>query len=291
MPEVENPTLTCAYCGKENNGSEPFCIGCGTSLERSDSRSLISIIKSLRVLDARFATFILFVNFAVSLICAVTTILVVITITKFHPIYQTTKIDHLSGNVLLAFLIENSVVATIAIIWLSVILLPKAQLKHSGASGAALSLGPFLALLKGLLLGGAIVFLAYGMSKLWVWPIYYGGKDPISQFYRTPGFSRIMNVMFGIILAPISEEIIFRGILYAGYRNSFGSVKATILVTALFISLHLPYACHTLLTMVTLITMSLAVLWFRLRYDAIGAAIAVHMGYNIAVTFLHFYRL
>jgi membrane protease YdiL (CAAX protease family) len=74
--------------------------------------------------------------------------------------------------------------------------------------------------------------------------------------------------------------MLFRGLLYGGYRRSFGPNWAAVLTTLLFF---LPHAPRSVLSAVGIAGMALMALWFRLRSAAIGPAVAAHMGYNSAM--------
>ena len=76
------------------------------------------------------------------------------------------------------------------------------------------------------------------------------------------------------------EELLFRGVLYGGYRQSLGPRKAAVLVTLIFCLLHVPEVLHLPVAMLGIAGLALTALWMRLRASAIGPAIAVHFSYN-----------
>jgi membrane protease YdiL (CAAX protease family) len=87
--------------------------------------------------------------------------------------------------------------------------------------------------------------------------------------------------VFGILAAaPLAEEPLFRGLLYGGYRRSFGPIWAAVLTTAMFCMLHSSQTFQFPPALVGIAGGALVMLWTRLRYAAIGPAIAVHFGYN-----------
>jgi membrane protease YdiL (CAAX protease family) len=95
-----------------------------------------------------------------------------------------------------------------------------------------------------------------------------------------PGLPGIVWDMVAVLLAPPVEEILFRGVLYGGYRKSFGPGWAAILTTAIFVLMHLPNIMRFPPAIVGLTALAIAALYCRLRSKAIGPAIAVHVGYN-----------
>lgn len=49
-----------------------------------------------------------------------------------------------------------------------------------------------------------------------------------------------ISVISVLIVAPISEELIFRGYIYNNFRNSIGSIPAILITSALFTLMHFP---------------------------------------------------
>jgi membrane protease YdiL (CAAX protease family) len=96
----------------------------------------------------------------------------------------------------------------------------------------------------------------------------------------TPGLSQLLWIISVLLLAPPIEELLFRGILYGGYRRSFGPVWAGVLTTSVFVICHLPEMVYFLPSIVGITGFAIAALWLRLRAAAIGPAVAAHFGYN-----------
>jgi len=109
---------------------------------------------------------------------------------------------------------------------------------------------------------------------------------PLATMAMTPGLPRILWVISLLLLAPPIEELLFRGILYGGYRKSLGHVKAAIFSTAIFSFLHIGEWIHFVPGLVGVTGMGILALGLRLRYGAIGPAIAAHFGYNAILAIL-----
>jgi membrane protease YdiL (CAAX protease family) len=97
----------------------------------------------------------------------------------------------------------------------------------------------------------------------------------------TPGVSQLVWIMLALVLAPPIEELLFRGVLYGGYRKSFGASTAAVLTTGIFVVLHLTETIHFPPATISVTGLAVAALWFRLRTAAIGPAVTVHFGYNL----------
>jgi CAAX protease family protein len=110
-----------------------------------------------------------------------------------------------------------------------------------------------------------------------------GESGPIATMAVTPGLSQWLWVAGVLVFAPLAEEPLFRGVLYAGFRNSFGAVWAAIGTTFLFVILHITEMIYFWPSAIGITGLALAALWLRLRSAAIGPAVAVHCGYNAMI--------
>jgi membrane protease YdiL (CAAX protease family) len=106
--------------------------------------------------------------------------------------------------------------------------------------------------------------------------------EPTTRMILRHGFPRICAVISCLLFAPVLEEMSFRGVLYAGYRRSFGPLGAAALTTFLFVLMHEPLYRFTSLLQLTVI--SLSAVWLRLRSKAMGPAVAQHFAFNVCVT-------
>ena len=235
-----------------------FCAGCGTALSVSGAKIESPPIpvpkRRSRVLNASSATFVLFIYLAVQFFCG------------FFA----------SG---MTMLILSATLSGLVMIFASITLIPK-YLKDASPTGAAWVLGQWSAIIKGLVIGliiGVCIQAFILISKHYV---AYKSLDPLNQMAFTPGLRQWVTVVLLVLLIPPLEEMMFRGILYGGYRKSFGPVWAAVSTTLIFVAMHYPSYIHFPSHVIGIIALALATLWCRLRWNAIGPAIAVHLGYN-----------
>lgn len=154
--------------------------------------------------------------------------------------------------------------------------LPREILSDGSPIGAAWVLGSRKRILEGLCLG-ALLGLTAAILSHYHRPL--GGPAPF-------GLARIFAA---VVLAPVVEELLFRGLLYGGYRRSFGPVWAGVLTTVIFCFGHAEkIAQNPLPATVSVVGGSLGALWFRLRSRAIGPAVATHFACNAAITLVFF---
>ena len=104
-------------------------------------------------------------------------------------------------------------------------------------------------------------------------------RMPIEELFSDP-FSVAVLAVFGVLLAPLVEELIFRGFLFSIFERSHGQVAAVVLTATIFSLLHLEqYGGHW---------QSLAVLFYvgcalgaiRAWSGRTSATTCVHATYN-----------
>jgi membrane protease YdiL (CAAX protease family) len=103
-----------------------------------------------------------------------------------------------------------------------------------------------------------------------------GRPSPI-EFFGTSTLGVILGFVVAGFVAPIAEEIVFRGVLYAQLRCAWGDIAAVLLSSALFAAIHLNAVAFIPLMFVGIV---LALL-FR-RSGSLWGSIISHGIYNIA---------
>lgn len=97
------------------------------------------------------------------------------------------------------------------------------------------------------------------------------------------GEAGLWGLAFGVVsacmLAPLAEELLYRGVLFQSFRNRLGVLPAALLSSAIFAVLHI-YDGYGLAS-VGIFGFSCALLYAAT--GSIGAAIALHMLYNTAI--------
>jgi hypothetical protein len=111
---------------------------------------------------------------------------------------------------------------------------------------------------------------------------------PIDQFFETPRQAWLLSI-FGITLAPLMEELFFRGFLYPALARPL-NVPAAILLTGLgFGAIHgdqLKYSWGPLLIIVLVGIVLTAV---RAYTGSVGSTVLMHVGYNLTLMVALFY--
>ncbi len=168
----------------------------------------------------------------------------------------------------------------IAVVWSSVGL--KFQLKDTSPTGAAWVRGSWGNIAAGLgvgVLGGVL----WAVFTSWFPHPTSEELGPLARMGVTGGFPQIAWMVVALFLAPPTEELLFRGILFGGYSKSMGALPAGVLTTFIFVALHFSELIYQPLATFAIGGLAVAALAFRIRSNAIGPAIAVHFGYNAMI--------
>lgn len=276
---MNSEMVTCSYCGQANDEQSPACKGCGLIL-RAEQREDPSFALGERelILNGRSATIIFLTYYGIQLFSGF--------VFGFLGSASAMQrgLDPME-NVQRQVPMITASGALIALFWLLFIssrLIPH-QLRNVDSTGAAWVPGRAQSIVAGLVMGvilGACFILAIAVFQNQISREKWG---PLTKMALSPGASQIFWIVLALMVAPISEELSFRGVLYGGFRKSFGPVLAAALVTFVFVALHLSEALHSMTAIIFISILSLSAIWMRLRYQAIGPPIALHFGYNAVI--------
>jgi len=115
-----------------------------------------------------------------------------------------------------------------------------------------------------------------------------GGGGLLAQAAARGGVSRLSWTVTALMLAPAGEELFFRGLLLKGFAASWGTVRASVLVTVLFLVLHLSETWHFWPATLFILLLSVAALAARLQTGSLVPSMAVHAAYNgVVVAFVY----
>lgn len=148
--------------------------------------------------------------------------------------------------------------------------------KRGGLTGLGLNRKT---LLPGLGKGLAWSAVFAGIAALLFAIVYLAGQHPLA-LVRSPlpphPAQRVLYFFVGGILAPVAEELVFRGLIF-GYLRRWGLPAAVLISTALFAAFHLPTIP---------VTQIIGGIVFALAYASTGSLmtpIVIHMLGNLAI--------
>jgi membrane protease YdiL (CAAX protease family) len=99
-------------------------------------------------------------------------------------------------------------------------------------------------------------------------------QEIISAFPRS-GAGIVLFVLVAVVMAPLFEEVVFRGFLFRGFANSWGWVWGAVVSSAIFGIAHLQ-----LDVFVPLAALGFALAWVYRRTGSLWTCIAMHAIFN-----------
>ncbi|MBU2800689.1 CPBP family intramembrane metalloprotease [Acidithiobacillus caldus] len=115
----------------------------------------------------------------------------------------------------------------------------------------------------------------------------------IFDAFHLPGWPNYVMILLTVILAPVTEEIVFRGTGLAGLRRRLSPWVAGSIVTLLFVLAHVPSKIddfHYPEALLIIAALGTALLWLRLKYRSLWPPIFLHALWNaaaVAAVLLH----
>ncbi len=128
----------------------------------------------------------------------------------------------------------------------------------------------------GCLAGGVVTALAVQIASA-----AFGTKKelPIEQFFRNRG-SVMLLMAFGIVVAPLVEETVFRGYIYPVLARGFGVPAGIIVTGVLFGLLHAQQLWGGWSQIGLIVLVGILFTYVRARTGTVLASYFFHLGYN-----------
>jgi membrane protease YdiL (CAAX protease family) len=131
----------------------------------------------------------------------------------------------------------------------------------------------------GFLLGGGVLAVVIESLSRYL-PI--PKSLPMDNFFHD-ATSAYMMAAFGITLAPLLEELFFRGLLYPLLRRWFGLVAAVVLTAIAFASIHGAQLGYAWAPVLSIFVVGVVFTVVRVRIKSVAASFLMHCGYNFAL--------
>lgn len=110
---------------------------------------------------------------------------------------------------------------------------------------------------------------------------------PIEEFFRTRTSAYAM-VLFGVLVAPLVEELFFRGFLYPALARRIGVAASVALTAAGFALLHESQLAHAWAPLLIIFTVGAVFTAMRAATRSVATTVIMHMGYNFTLFTLFF---
>jgi uncharacterized protein len=106
---------------------------------------------------------------------------------------------------------------------------------------------------------------------------------PIDSFFRTPTEAWALGIL-SITLAPLMEELFFRGFLYPVLARSLGLPSAVFLTALGFALLHGAQLMFSWGPVLVIFLVGMVLTMVRAKTDSVAAGVLIHMAYNGTIT-------
>ena len=167
-----------------------------------------------------------------------------------------------------------------AFLWLALRALGGGRLRDTSECGIAWARGGDAGLWVGVGAGAAVAAVTFEFALVWFPPEPGMPLGPMAELTSTPGPGRVYLLVIALALAPLLEELLFRGVLLAGLSSSWGRGPAAAVTTLAFVALHASELVYYWAAAFGVVALALLALWLRIRFQALGPAVAAHFTYN-----------
>ncbi len=101
--------------------------------------------------------------------------------------------------------------------------------------------------------------------------------------YFTDAASAYLMAAFGMTLAPLLEELFFRGLLYPVLRRAFRLTIAIVLTAAAFAAIHGTQLGYAWAPILSIFVVGIVFTVTRVRTNSVASSFLMHCGYNFAL--------
>ncbi len=105
---------------------------------------------------------------------------------------------------------------------------------------------------------------------------------PMDNYFKDATSAYLMAA-FGVTLAPLLEEIFFRGVLYPVLKRSFGLPLGVLLTALAFAAIHGAQLGYAWAPVLSIFVVGVVFTLVRVRKDSVAASFLMHCGYNFSL--------
>ena len=102
---------------------------------------------------------------------------------------------------------------------------------------------------------------------------------PLDEFFKTARDAYILSA-FGILVAPLFEELLFRGFLYPVLARRFGMWSSIVLTAIAFAAIHASQLRYNWAPVLVIFLVGLAFTTVRAVKKSVACTVLMHMAYN-----------
>ena len=105
---------------------------------------------------------------------------------------------------------------------------------------------------------------------------------PITEFFKDRPSALLLGA-FGILVAPLMEELLFRGFLYPALARWTGAIVSLIITASAFTLLHGAQLGYSWAPLLLIFVVGFTLTVTRIRTNSVATCVIVHMTYNFVL--------
>lgn len=109
---------------------------------------------------------------------------------------------------------------------------------------------------------------------------------PLASAANAGGWARVLWALLAVCIAPPTEELVFRGVLYAGLARAWRPAAAGVATTVIFVALHATEVGSYWPAWLAIATLGALALRARVATGSLLPAIALHASYNLGLVLM-----
>ncbi len=195
-------------------------------------------------------------------------------IARATPEYRQTPIVELATN---AFVVIGAQAAAYPIVLLFMLVLVRSR-SHERFGKAIHWNWPGISAAGFFAMGTIVAVAVDGASRFLPIP----KSLPMDKYFHDASSAYLMAA-FGVTLAPLLEELFFRGLLYPVLRRAFGLISGVVLTAAVFAAIHGTQLGYAWAPVLSIFVVGVVFTVARERKNSVAASFLMHCGYNFAL--------
>ena len=132
-----------------------------------------------------------------------------------------------------------------------------------------------------LALAGGMGLQVLGALLVWLVPPPPDFVPPMRDFLLLGGWAVALLFLFAVIMAPLLEEVLFRGLLFSALRRRYAFSASALVVTLLFTAMHLGSSGSYWPPLVGIAACGWCLALWRERAQSLWPPIAFHFSFNL----------
>lgn len=125
----------------------------------------------------------------------------------------------------------------------------------------------------------AAAFLMFGVAA-GISQVLPHHETDMDKILKMGVFVRILVVVLAVLMAPLVEEVVYRGVVYSAVERLGGKAVGVVTVTAIFALVHVPQYWGSAAAITAIVTLSLVLTLLRAWTGSLLPCVVMHLVYN-----------